>query len=190
MVIFMADILSDIQAEILNETRAACEAAAIEAAKKIEPEFEKQVLDKTVKDYYESYSPKKYKRKKSLYKAWEPQCNVKGSSVELSAKYDTSLMGQHTSNSWYHQSGGSWVDHARLSDKQSNGLPENDWIFSNFLQGEHPIYVLNRQLDIVINNSKSSTPALTNLNKYWDIFEVSRQDEIIKTCILEQLNKL
>lgn len=184
------DIISAIGANALNEVQAACENAAKKAAKKIKPKFKEIVIDNTVKDYYEK-KPKIYKRTESLYNAMRPKVSVSGTSITTSIDYDSDWIGQHYSNSWWHQGGRTWINHYQLDkDSQDNGMPESDWILSNFFQGIHPGYKLDTSLGVVIDHGWTSTPALDNIRNYWRVFETKYQDAIIDKCILEELNKL
>lgn len=111
-----------------------------------------------LRQYYQNYKPKRYKRTNQLKKAIltpkQPKETKKGSTYSLSfyIQYDSSrLKGLYSSNSWYHQSGSEWnpVMHTwdpsyiksgvrDTSIGQDNGIPESGWILNNYLQGVHP----------------------------------------------------
>jgi hypothetical protein len=71
---------------------------------------------------------------------WADRSGINGISIEVGVQYKSSaLKGVYKSNSKFHQSGDVWkevTDHSHVTS--DNGIPEPDWILSNFLEGVHP----------------------------------------------------
>lgn len=102
-------------------------------------------------DNYLKRKPKIYKRlnpsplKKALI-AEKPQFSESGGHcyIEFSLTYDSTIIkGAYESNSWWHQSGDTWVSRFDEPDKfkfdsQDNGIPDSGWILNNYLEGVHP----------------------------------------------------
>jgi hypothetical protein len=134
----------------LNEIKKDATKIVREAVKKAAAQAQEEVIktaDDCLKTYYGMYQPKKYKRTYSLHKAITPIFEEKaGRRVNLEftigVSYDANkLKGIYKSNSWYHQSGGTWVSRNSSNfnfDSGDNGIPEPEWILSNYLEGIHP----------------------------------------------------
>ena len=128
-----------------------CQAIAIEAvgnaAKKVKTDVVKEA-ESYLQRYYNNYNPRRYKRTNYLQNAitpiFEQMIGNKNASFEIGVEYDSSkLIGHYKSNSWYHQSGGDWISRNSSGfnfTSQSNGIPQPDWILTNFLEGEHGGY--------------------------------------------------
>ena len=134
------EIFGRIEADFIELSKEAAKSAARKAQADIRTK-----ADKFVAEYYASYTPKVYKRQHSLYNAiedfYKESSSGSGVSIEFGVKYDPSKIGDHHSNSWYRQSGSSWVP--RLSSdfnfkSQNNGIPSSTWIFDKFWEGIHP----------------------------------------------------
>lgn len=106
-----------------------------------------------LKNYLQK-KPKIYKRMTpSPLKAattWAgPKINNKGNMciISFALRYDSSrIKGVYKSNSWWHQSGDTWVSRFDESkkfrfDSQDNGIPDSGWILNNYLEGIHPGWV-------------------------------------------------
>lgn len=103
---------------------------------------------------YLSKKPKIYKRinpsplkQATLWK--KPTLKTKGSmcQIEIALRYDSSqIKGVYKSNSWWHQSGDTWISRYDEPskfrfDSQDNGIPDSGWILNNYLEGIHPGWV-------------------------------------------------
>ena len=118
---------------------------AREAANRAQTDVETKA-DQFIDEYYNEYSPRRYKRLYALYNLIEPiyeeSESKKGILIEFGVMYNPSnIYGVHASNSPYHQSGNNWV--SRLSDdfkfySGNNGIPEAEWITEKFMSGIHP----------------------------------------------------
>lgn len=137
-------IFKQIKEDFVEISKNAAKSAANKAQKDI-----REKADQFIKEYY-GYQPKVYKRrKKALYKLIKDHYveveSAKGIMIEFGVIYDPSqIEGMHTSNSWWHQSGGTWI--SRRNDmenfdfkSQNNGVPGAEFITSNFLDGIHYI---------------------------------------------------
>lgn len=123
------------------------QSAARGAANKAQKDIQKKA-DKFIDEYYASYTPRWYRRKKHLYKLvqryYREDKTSKGIMIEFGVEYSASkIRGLHKSYSPYHQSGGAWVSRARDKDSfhfnaGDNGVPEAEWITNMFLSGAHP----------------------------------------------------
>ena len=78
----------------------------------------------------------------------KPALTEKGSkcTIMFAIKYNSNkIKGVYKSNSWYHQSGDTWVSWFNQNgsfnnDGQDNGIPDAGWILNNYLEGVHPGY--------------------------------------------------
>lgn len=100
---------------------------------------------------YLKKTPKRYKRMtpsplKSATLWQKPTLKTKGNvcSIVIALRYDSSrIKGVYKSNSWWHQSGDTWIsrfdepERFRF-DRQDNGIPDSGWILNNYLEGVHP----------------------------------------------------
>lgn len=116
-------------------------------------ELAKQEADKCLENYLRK-KPKIYKRRADspLKKAVVPQepVRLKNNSntyrIMFGITYDSGkFKGEYESNSWYHQSGSTWVswfnqNSSFNNDGQDNGIPDSGWILNNYLSGIHPGY--------------------------------------------------
>ena len=84
-----------------------------------------------------------------LWKATQsakPKLTEKGGicTIAFGIRYDsTKIKGVYKSNSWWHQSGDTWVSRFEEPkkfkfDSQANGIPDAGWILNNYLEGKHP----------------------------------------------------
>lgn len=128
-----------------------CQAIAIEAVGNAAQLVQIDIVNEAksyLQKYYGSYRPRRYKRTNYLQNAitpvFERSAGKQTASFEIGVEYDSSkLVGHYKSNSRYHQSGDTWVSRTSGGfnfDSQSNGIPQPDWILSNFLEGEHGGY--------------------------------------------------
>ena len=123
------------------------QSAARGAAHKAQKDIEKKA-DKFIDEYYASYKPKWYHRKKHLYKLvqryYHEERTSKGIMIEFGIEYSSAkIRGLHKSYSPYHQGGDAWVSRMRDADSfhfnaGDNGIPDADWITNKFLEGIHP----------------------------------------------------
>jgi hypothetical protein len=134
-------------ASIIND----CQAIAIEAVGNAAKQVQTDIVNEAksyLQKYYSNYTPKRYKRtgylKNAITPVFESSVGKKSASFEIGVEYDSSKLANHyKSNSWYHQSGGDWISSIGGGfdfDSQSNGIPQPDWILTNFLEGEHGGY--------------------------------------------------
>ena len=80
----------------------------------------------------------------------KPKLTEKGGTciIAFGVRYDsTKIKGVYKSNSWWHQSGNTWVSRFDEPDKfrfdsQSNGIPDSGWILNNYLEGIHPGFMV------------------------------------------------
>lgn len=136
-------VFAQIEKDFVLLSQSAARGAATKAQKDIAAK-----ADKFIDEYYASYKPKWYRRKKHLYKLVEKYYREvktkKGIMIEFGIQYVPSkIRGLHKSYSPYHQSGDTWVSRMRDSDsfhfdKGDNGIPEATWITDKFLEGIHP----------------------------------------------------
>lgn len=133
--------------EILKDYKALARQAVKDAAHKGQKDIMKEAKN-YLKEYYASYSPRMYKRTKSLQRAivpvWGNGSSKNNILIEFGVEYDAgALEGVYKSNSKYHQSGDVWKIVPNDVRKNSSlfspdyGTPEADWILENFLRGEH-----------------------------------------------------
>lgn len=128
-----------------------CQAIAIEAVGNAAKQVHVDIINEAesyLQKYYDNYKPKRYKRTKYLKNAitpiFEQSIGKKSASFEIGVEYDSSkLVGHYRSNSRYHQSGDTWISRTGSGfdfGSQNNGIPQPDWILTNFLEGEHGGY--------------------------------------------------
>ncbi len=136
-------VFAQIEKDFVLLSQSAARGAATKAQKDIA-----EKADKFIDEYYASYKPKWYRRKKHLYKLvqkyYREVTTKKGIMIEFGIQYTPSkIRGLHKSYSPRHQSGGQWISRIRDADsfhfdKGDNGIPEAEWITDKFLEGIHP----------------------------------------------------
>ena len=164
----MGRILDDAEIAFLKKCADARKTAVQQAAKKIKKDFKEKVFDQAVSDYYEDYHPTKYRRTHRLYEAFKVYTRTDGRRISLSYDWDFNRLPDYVSRSQYHKSGSEWLDFWSRSDGEDNGIPEKGWIFTNFMEGIHPKFYLDRQLGVVIDNSEKFQPSYIRIRDYKD----------------------
>lgn len=177
----MSRILEDAEIAFLKKTALAREIAVRQAAKEIKKDFKVKVFDQAISDYYDDYKPKKYKRHEKpngLYKAFRVNEENNGKRIEISYDWDFNRLPRYKSNSKYHKSGREWIsrydprfnwdEDNEGEPKGNNGIPEKGWIFVNFMEGIHPKFYLDSQLDVVVNDSEQFEPSYLRIRQYKD----------------------
>lgn len=195
----MGRILEDAEIAFLKSCAEAREKAVRAAAKEIQTDFKAKVFDQAVSDYYEDYKPKRYKRKEKLYKAFKVSTNTDGVSIAISYDWDFNRLPQYKSNSKYHKKQskyGEWIsrDDSRFNWEENdegepignNGIPEKGWIFENFMEGIHPKFYFDPNLDIVLNKSEEFEPSYLRIKQYKDNY-IKNGDA--KDILLKHLKK-
>lgn len=135
---------NDTFSAIMDDLQAIAAEAITKAAKKAQEDIMNEA-DNYLQRYYSGYKPKKYKRTKSLKKAiksiYKDNGIGKGGSIEIGVEYDaSSLIGAYKSNSWYHQTGTTWIPRSSGlfdPDSQNNGISSPSWILENYMEGIH-----------------------------------------------------
>ena len=180
----MGRILEEAERAFLKNCAEAKKAAVEAAAKEIQKDFKKKVFDQAVTDYYTDFKPRKYKRHKypnGLYKAFKVYTNTDGRRITLSYDWDFNRLPQYKSNSRYHKKQSKWSEWISRDDPRfnweeddegkpigDNGIPEKGWIFTNFMEGIHPKFYLDNDLDMVIDESESFEPSYLRIKNYKD----------------------
>jgi hypothetical protein len=175
----MGRILEDAEKAFLKQCAEAKRAAVEAAAKEIQKDFKKKVFDQAVTDYYADFRPRKYRRHQypnGLYKAFRVNTTTDGRRISLSYDWDFNRLPQYKSKSKYHKSGSEWIsrDDPRFNwdeDEEgnpvgNNGIPEKGWIFTNFMEGIHPKFYLDKELDIVVDASEDFEPSYLRIRQY------------------------
>jgi hypothetical protein len=166
----MSRILEEAEKAFLKKCAAARKAAVKQTAKEIKKDFKEKVFDQAVSDYYNDYTPTKYKRTESLYKAFKVYVRTDGRRIKLSGNWDFNRLPQHSSASKYHQSGDDWMDFYSRSEDDDNGIPEKGWILTNFMEGIHPRFYFDKTLGVVINDSEYFEPSYLRIKEYKDSY--------------------
>jgi hypothetical protein len=182
----MSRILEDAEIEFLKKCATARKAAVQQAAKEIKKSFKKRVFDQAVSDYYDDYTPKKYKRTESLYEAFKVYATTDGRRINLSYDWDFNRLPQHTSRSQYHKYGDDWIDFYNRSEEDDNGNPEKGWIFTNFMEGIHPRFYIDKTLGILVDDSEQFTPSYIRIRQYKDNYIKSGE---MRNILLRNLKK-
>ena len=134
----------DVIKEIADDYQKVATQVLKSVAIKVRNDIEKEAY-KYLRQYYNSYKPKMYKRTKKLKESIVPvfESELKNGilSFEVGVEYDPNkLKGYYKSNSKRHKSGDRWIsryDDGFKWDSGDNGIPEPEWILDNFLMGEH-----------------------------------------------------
>lgn len=141
---------------------------------------------KYVDEYYGNYTPRRYKRLHELKTLASPVYEESSSgsmfTVTAGVEYNPgAIVGAHKSNSWYHQSGDTWVDRFRRdSSSQSNGIPEANWIFENFWEGVHPVFKYEAQGYVADPQSQEQL-----INDYMDDEIVAKMNSLLALTVSE-----
>ena len=182
----MGRILQDAEIAFLKECAKAREAAVRNAAKEIKKDFKEKVFDQAVSDYYNDYTPVKYKRTHSLYNAFKVNAPTDGKHITISYDWDFNRLPQYRSRSKYHRSGDEWVDFWSRSEDDDNGIPEKGWVFTNFMEGIHPRFIYNKNVDAVIDESERCQPSYLRIRDYKN--EYINGDDM-RNIVLKHLQK-
>lgn len=136
-------VFKKIEKDFVELSKTAARNAATKAQKDIA-----EKADKFIDEYYASYKPAWYNRKKHLYKLvqkyYQERQLKKGIVIEFGVQYSPSqIRGLHKSYSPYHKGGSQWISRMRDADSfhfdaGDNGIPEAEWITEKFLEGIHP----------------------------------------------------
>ena len=177
----MGRILEDAEINFLKKCATARQAAVKQAAKEIKKDFKEKVFDQAVSDYYSDYKPTRYKRKEKpngLYKAFRVNENNDGRRITIDYDWDFNRLPRYKSNSRYHKSGREWIsrydprfnwdEDDEGNPKGDNGIPEKGWIFVNFMEGIHPKFYLDSELDVVVDSSEEFEPSYMRIREYKD----------------------
>lgn len=129
--------------EIIDDYVAITTQAIKNASKKVQTDIVNEAKS-YLQRYYNNYpKPKQYKRtyrlKRAIIPYYADRSNNNKISIEVGVQYKSSaLKGAYKSNSRFHQSGEDWKPISSRDNSPNNGIPEPEWILSNFLQGIHP----------------------------------------------------
>lgn len=188
----MGRILEPAEAQALLKCAKAREAAVIRAAKEIQKDFKQKVFDQAVSDYYEDYTPTRYRRTNSLYNAFEVYAPTDGRHIRIKYDWNADRLPNYSSRSKLHQSGGEWFgryDSRFNGESDDNGVPEKGWIFINFMEGIHPRYFVDKSLGVVLDDSAYFQPSYLRIKHYKDRYINSGQAEDILIKHLKQQYK-
>ena len=173
----MGRFFSAMERKIIEKVEEVGRAALKSAAKELQEDIYDNICYKVVEDYYEEYTPSKYKRTHDLYNAWAISSEIGGDDrIHFLPILDSDLMSQHYSRSRFHKEpsdDGKWRDYYSRTDDEDNGLPDNDWILKNFFEGIHPRFYLNKQLGVVIDASYQFPGVLSNMSKHIAVYKRS-----------------
>jgi hypothetical protein len=136
-------VFAQIEKDFVLLSQSAARGAANKAQKDIQTK-----ADKFIDEYYASYTPKWYRRKKHLYKLvqryYREDKTSRGILIEFGVEYSSAkIRGLHKSYSPYHKNGDIWISRERDKnsfkfDSGDNGIPQAEWIAEKFLEGIHP----------------------------------------------------
>ncbi len=133
--------LEDAIFNITNQLDNIAKQTAKEVARKVKKDMDTQAR-KSVKHYYDSYSPEVYERTFSLYHSYKVLNETSDNRVKVTVEFRPELIeGEHVSNSNYHKTGDTWnaIDWKNEIPKGDDyGIPQADWILNNFWEGIHP----------------------------------------------------
>lgn len=167
----MGRILEAAEAQALLKCAEARKAAVIQAAKEIKKDFKHKVFDQAVSDYYDDYSPSRYRRTESLYRAFKVDAPTDGRRIRVKYNWNANWLPDYSSRSKLHQSGDDWISRYDDNfdwDSDDNGVPEKGWIFVNFMEGVHPRFFVDKSLGVVINDSAYFRPSYLRIREYKD----------------------
>lgn len=166
---------------------------AKEALKRAVPQVKKDLYNlienDVVEQYYNDYSPSRYKRTRNILNAFyvlDKTDNDGNASFSIQWDYRY-LDGLYRSGSKYHQFGDDWIDFYNRSDDEDNGTVESGWIFTNFMEGIHPAYFVDKNTGILMNNSVRGYPSYLYLRDA--LQKYSRQDKA-KQILIKELKQI
>ena len=122
----------------------------------IKTELLYSVFEPISQDYYDEYSPKTYKRTNDLLNIWRVDVSAQGLKLSFNGIASSDNLSQHVSGSKLHKKGsGSWISFPESWERggNDNGMPQNDWIFDNFIAGVHPRFTYIKSLKSVVDFS-------------------------------------
>lgn len=169
----MGSLFTAMERKIIEKSEKVCREALKSAAYELQQDVKNNICYKIVDDYYEEYTPIRYRRTNSLYRAWDISTSITGDRLHFYPDLDSDRLPQHKSNSQFHKSGDEWIDFYDRSDDDDNGVPDNSWILKNFFEGVHPRFFLDKKLGVVINDSEYHPGVLQKMGKYINEYKKS-----------------
>ena len=169
----MGNLFTAMERAIIEKSEKICREALKSAAYELQQDVKNNICYRIVDDYYDEYTPKKYRRTNSLYNAWEMSASIVGDRLHFYPNLDSDKLPQHYSKSPFHKSGDEWIDFYNRSDDEDNGRPDNEWILKNFFEGIHPRYYLDKKIGVVVDASVQFPGVLPKMGKYVNSYKRS-----------------
>lgn len=183
----MGNLFTDLERKIIMMSKEVCRNALIASAAEIKVDIDSNICYKVSDQYYQDYSPIRYKRIGSLYDAWKITPSMQGDRISFNLNLDSDRLPQHYSRSQFHKYGSDWI--SRYDDEfdfesDENGQPENSWILKNFFEGIHPRFVVRQGM--VFDESYKLSGVLQNMSKYVNQY---RQSGKMQKILIKHLKK-
>lgn len=181
--------LSKAEKEFFKKNREIAKEALKRAVPKVRQDLYDLIEKEVVEQYYDDYTPSKYKRTKNILNAFYVLDTADDDgNVEFKIGWDHRYLdGLYNSGSKYHQSGDEWIDFYSRSDDDNNGIVETGWIFTNFMEGIHPAYFVDKETGLLIDNSVQGYPSYLYLKDA--LQKYSRQNKA-RQILIKELKKL
>lgn len=191
----MGRTLEPIEIQILKKCEQACIDALEGATPEVSQDMRERIIDLAIDDYYNDYKPTKYKRTESLYNAFSPKIKMLGNKTsKVSIGYDWHRLPQYMSKSKLHKGGDDWISRNDSDffdfNSSENGIVERGWVLTNFFEGIHPKYHIDRETGMVVDNSEYFTPSYIRIRDYKNIYERSgRPKQILRKHLSKQAQR-
>ena len=106
----------------------------------------------------------------------KPKLSEKGGHcvISFAIRYDSTVIkGAYKSNSWWHQSGDTWVSrfdepNKFKFDSQANGIPDSGWILNNYLEGIHPGWTVDSNGNLVDRGWKDAVKPAETMKNFFE----------------------
>ena len=181
--------LSKAEKEFFKKNREIAKEALKRAVPKVKQDLYDIIEKEVVEQYYDDYAPSKYKRTKNILNAFYVlDAADDDGNVEFKIGWDHRFLeGLYRSGSKYHQSGDEWIDFYERSDDDDNGVVETGWIFTNFMEGIHPAYFVDKETGTLIDNSVHGYPSYLYLR---DALQKYSSQNKARQRLIKELKKL
>lgn len=160
--------------KIIEMSHEVCQKALRSAAYELQMDVKNNICYRIVDEYYDEYEPKRYKRMRSLYDAWQMRAAISGDRLHFYPDLDSDRLPKHYSRSKFHKYGEEWIsryDDGFDFDSDENGTPGNSWILDNFFAGIHPRFFVREGL--VFDESYTYDGVLKKMGKYVGLYKKS-----------------
>lgn len=177
--------LTSIEKAFLKSFQPAIDDALKSAINEIKHDIKEKVVNQTISDYYNDYDPSSYGRTENIKRAFRLKHKmIDKNTAAISLNWNWHWM-------YLYKSGENWIENDgpnRIVGLNNNQV-ERGWVFTNFMEGIHPIFEYDIKTKDVENRSVYGTPSWLRMRRYFHQFEGDYGQNILKKHLKKQCNK-